>query len=120
MGRSVWQRSVTGDEQLVSLHHIRWSVGRTMRRILLVVVAVSLAIAGAVAPAGARSDRSVITRSLSQPVASGDAVLTWSVNAGDAALAACLAPTGNPLLESRMYAMAHVAIHDALNAIDRR
>ena len=29
-------------------------------------------------------------------------------------------PPDNPLHESRMYAMTHVAIHDALNAIDRR
>ena len=50
----------------------------------------------------------------------GDAVLDWNANAGQAAIAACIAPTGNPLHESRMYAMMHVAIHDALNAIDRR
>jgi hypothetical protein len=50
----------------------------------------------------------------------GDAVITWNANAGKAAVAACLSPNGNPLLESRMYAMVHVAIHDALNAIDRR
>ena len=31
-----------------------------------------------------------------------------------------LAPLDNPLHESRIYAMMHVAIHDALNAIDRR
>ena len=37
-----------------------------------------------------------------------------------AATAACLAPLNNPLHESRIYAMMHVAIHDALNAIDRR
>ena len=49
-----------------------------------------------------------------------DAVTVWNANAGEAALAACLAPAGNPLHESRMYAMAHIAIHDALNAIDRR
>ena len=48
-----------------------------------------------------------------------DAVLTWNENAGRAALAACLAPTGNGLAEARMYAMVHAAIHDALNAIDR-
>jgi hypothetical protein len=49
-----------------------------------------------------------------------DAVLTWNANAGEAAVAACISPVGNPLHESRMYAMVHVAIHDALNAIDRR
>ena len=45
---------------------------------------------------------------------------TWNANAGEAAVAACISPTGNPLHESQMYAMVHVAIHDALNAIDRR
>jgi hypothetical protein len=52
--------------------------------------------------------------------ADGDAVLTWSVNAGRAATAACIAPIDNPLHESRIYAMMSIAIHDALNAIDRR
>ena len=50
----------------------------------------------------------------------GDAVTTWNANAGVAATAACVAPLNNPLHESRMYAMMHVAVHDALNAIDRR
>ena len=49
-----------------------------------------------------------------------DAVLTWNENAGEAATAACIAPLDNPLHESRMYAIMHIAIHDALNAIDRR
>ena len=51
---------------------------------------------------------------------SGDAVITWNNHAAAAALGACLAPANNPLHESRMYAMMHIAIHDALNAIDRR
>ncbi|MFN0146257.1 MAG: vanadium-dependent haloperoxidase [Dehalococcoidia bacterium] len=50
----------------------------------------------------------------------GDAVITWNANAGKAATAACLAPLDNPLHESRLYAMTQVAVHDALNAIDRR
>jgi hypothetical protein len=49
-----------------------------------------------------------------------NAVTAWSAHVGNAALAACIAPVDNPLHESRMYAMTHVAIHDALNAIDRR
>ena len=57
--------------------------------------------------------------SLAAP-AGGDAVIVWNANAGVAATAACLAPLDNPLHESRIYAMMHVAIHDALNAIDRR
>jgi hypothetical protein len=52
--------------------------------------------------------------------ASADAILDWNENAGRAATAACLAPAGNALAEARMYAMVHVAMHDALNAIDRR
>lgn len=46
-----------------------------------------------------------------------NSVVRWNAIAGDAALAACLAPTDNPLHESRMYTMMHLAIHDALNAI---
>jgi hypothetical protein len=53
-------------------------------------------------------------------MAAADAVTAWNVRAGRAAMAACLSPTGNGLAEARMYAMVHVAMHDALNAIDRR
>jgi hypothetical protein len=49
-----------------------------------------------------------------------NAVTAWNAHAGKAARAACIAPVDNPLNESRMYAMTHVAIHDALNAIERR
>jgi hypothetical protein len=49
-------------------------------------------------------------------LARADAVTDWNVRAGRAAMAACLSPTGNGLAEARMYAMVHVAIHDALNA----
>jgi hypothetical protein len=55
-----------------------------------------------------------------QAQADEDAVTAWNANAGEAALAAGLAPTNNPLHESRLYAVMHLAIHDALNAIDRR
>ncbi len=53
-------------------------------------------------------------------VVRADAVTDWNANAGSAALAACIAPNDNPLHESRLYAMLHLAVHDALNAIDRR
>ena len=49
-----------------------------------------------------------------------DAVSTWNENAGKAAVKACISPVGPSPAEARLYAMAHVAIHDALNAIDRR
>src|SRR5262245_59445373 len=47
---------------------------------------------------------------LFQRPAVADAVTDWNANAGKAALAACIAPIDNPLHESRMYAMMHVAI----------
>ena len=50
----------------------------------------------------------------------GQAVIEWNARAAEAALACALAPTNNPLHESRMYAMMHLAIHDSLNAISRR
>jgi hypothetical protein len=54
--------------------------------------------------------------------AEGDAVIKWNANAGMAAMKACMNALDNndPFHESRMYAMMHIAIHDALNAIDRK
>ena len=52
--------------------------------------------------------------------AGGDAVILWNARAGEAATKACIAPLDDPFHESRMYAMMHIAIHDALNTIDRR
>ena len=60
------------------------------------------------------------TRAAFAAPAGGDAVTIWNANAGVAATAACIAPLDDPFHESRIYAMMHVAIHDALNAIDRR
>ena len=48
-----------------------------------------------------------------------NAVVAWNANAGRASVAACFIGGYGPQ-ESRMYAMMHVAIHDALNGIDRR
>ena len=57
----------------------------------------------------------------SLPLAAGaDVVTDWNANAGAAAMAACISPADDPLHESRMYAMMHIAVHDALNAIERR
>jgi hypothetical protein len=80
---------------------------RSLTRTLLVMSIAAAVLAPVVAPASARPARV-------------DAVTAWNANAGRAALDACLAPTNNPLHESRLYAVMHVAIHDALNAIDRR
>jgi hypothetical protein len=54
------------------------------------------------------------------PAASADAVTDWNANAGDIAMAACISPAPDPFHESRLYAMVHVAVHDALNAVERR
>jgi hypothetical protein len=50
------------------------------------------------------------------PLVWADAVTDWNANAEKATIAACL----DPLNTTRMYAMVHIAIHDALNTIDRR
>ena len=52
--------------------------------------------------------------------ANADAVIKWNEHAAQAATAACLHMSGNGLAEARMYAIVHAAIHDAVNAIDRR
>jgi hypothetical protein len=57
---------------------------------------------------------------LSGAHAAADAVITWNANAGAAAMKACMNAdaTNDPFDESRMYAMMHIAIHDAVNAIN--
>ena len=78
------------------------------KRALLTAAITATAVAAIAAPASAH-----------QP-ARTDAVATWNENMGKAAVAACISPVGPSPAEARLYAMAHVAIHDALNAIDRR
>src|SRR5262245_23440723 len=68
----------------------------------------------------ARIGLPLLLLALSPGAAGADPVITWNENAARAATAACLHISGNGLVESRMYAMAHAAIHDAANAIDRR
>jgi hypothetical protein len=52
--------------------------------------------------------------------ARADAITDANANAGAAAAAACIVANGDPLHESRLYAMVHLAAHDALNSIHRR
>jgi hypothetical protein len=49
-----------------------------------------------------------------------DAVLTWNEITTHAGITAGISPGGSPMHESRMYAMEQIAVHDALNAIQRR
>jgi hypothetical protein len=55
----------------------------------------------------------------SGPASGPNAVTAWNANAGEAVTAAC-ALGGYAPQEARLYAMMHVAVHDALNGIDRR
>ena len=71
-------------------------------------------------PLGPASPPVAVLAAVGDPGGSANAVITWNANAGEAAIAACIAPLDNPLHESRIYAVMHLAIHDALNAIDRR
>jgi hypothetical protein len=53
--------------------------------------------------------------------AEADAVTAWNANASRAVTGpGCFAPTNDPIHEARLYAVMHLAVHDALNAIDRR
>ena len=93
---------------------------RRFGRLLALLAFVSI-LALVAFPAGARPPQvEVFPKSGSVQAARVDAVTVWNANAGQAALDACLAPANNPLHESRLYAAMHLAIHDALNAIDRR
>jgi hypothetical protein len=50
------------------------------------------------------------------PVVQADAVTDWNAHAGQAIIVACI----DTLNASRLYAMLHIAVHDALHTIDRR
>jgi hypothetical protein len=91
------------------------TTGRSISRVTFLGLLMSLTAVALVHDAAAEGEPA----SLAAPP-DGDAVIVWNANAGAAATAACLAPLNNPLHESRIYAMMHVAIHDAVNAIDRR
>ena len=82
-----------------------------IRTLLTLSVAISLAIpATSSLGAQATTERANV---------SPNAVIAWNANAGEASVAACFIGGYGPQ-EARMYAMMHVAIHDALNGIDRR
>ncbi len=55
-----------------------------------------------------------------QAPSSANAVVDWNDIASAATRAACVSPFDNPLHESRTFAIMHIAIHDALNAVSLR
>ena len=71
-------------------------------------------------PALALAATLVPAQSVSAQNVAPNAVQRWNDVAGRAALASCLSPANDPLHESRMYALAALAAHDALNAVHRR
>jgi PAP2 superfamily len=87
---------------------IRGFVSRLVRAAAIIGVTMSLATAAQAEEAGV---------ALTVDEDSGNAVTHWNTVALDA-----FAPTQgtNPLTQSRAFAILHAAIHDALNAIDRR
>jgi hypothetical protein len=81
------------------------------RFVLTLALAISFVIP-ATTPLGAQAENAAAN-------VSTNAVIEWNANAGEASVAACFIGGYGPQ-EARMYAMMHVAIHDALNGIDRR
>jgi hypothetical protein len=92
---------------------------RRLTRTRRLVVGAALALALTAPPGGATARADAPSRP-SQAPTSANAVVQWNDHAAAAARAACVAPFDNPLHESRVYAVMHVAVHDALNAISRR
>ncbi len=94
------------------------------RSLLMAVAVVALILASGGATATATSSPTELQsaqnlRLVTTGTARTNAVVAWNANAGEATVAACFIG-GYGQQEARMYAMMHVAIHDAVNAIDRR
>ena len=87
-----------------------------MRSPIRILMVLSLAVVATVPVAG----QALADRGHHDPGPAGpDAVLAWNETATSAAVACGMTPDGNPLYESRLYAMTHIAIYDALNEIRR-
>ena len=85
-----------------------------MRRRTIAAIALAL---GVITAQQAATGPGAAVAEASAP-STGSAVLDW--NQQTAAATRLIMPAIDPLNESRLYAMVHVAIHDALNTIDRR
>ncbi len=84
-----------------------------MRSHVRLMLAMTVAAAVAVPVGGAAVAASPPTSAPRQSTA----LLDWNATATSAAVACGITPDGNPPFESRLYAMTHIAIHDALNEI---
>jgi len=59
------------------------------------------------------------TQAAPPTVQADDPVLAWNEIVAEATVRSGIAPLFDPLHESRLYAMVHIAVHDALNGIER-
>ena len=99
-------------------HPRRLSTGLVAAAVAAAVLAAPATASVAAAPSPSAHQVHARHPSPSTPAGSPNAVIAWNAHAGAASVAACFIG-GNGPQEARMYAMMHIAIHDALNAIDR-
>ena len=100
-------------------HPRRLSTGLVAAAVAAAVLAAPATAAVAAAPSPSAHQVHAHHPSPSTPAGSPNAVIAWNAHAGAASVGACFIG-GNGPQEARMYAMMHIAIHDALNAIDRQ
>src|SRR5207249_5378515 len=94
------------------------SITRSVKLALLVILPLAAGLVGTLPQKGGHMKKhafAVFTLFLllvlgQSGLARADAVTVWNANAGEAAQAACISPDVDPLHESRMYAMMHIAI----------
>jgi hypothetical protein len=84
-----------------------------------VLAAFGIALGATIGSTGAVLPAAADGRHGGGPQLSGQVILDWNETMAQAGLASGVG-IADPLHESRIYAMAHLAMHDALNVIDRR
>jgi PAP2 superfamily protein len=87
-----------------------------MKKHVVAVLVLLVGVAGSLGPRAAGA----WPRTVPCAPTGGDPVLAWNEIANDAMVTSGITPLLDPLHEARLYAMMHIAVHDALNAIDRR
>jgi hypothetical protein len=81
---------------------------------------VSLTVAATGASEAGKPTAALRPHAAARALPPGNAVVRWNAYVAAATQAACIAPADNPINESQIYAATQLAIHDAINAIDRR
>ena len=99
--------------------HATWRRISHFRTSVIAVVALASITTVSVTSVAARSPLAPAHPAPSTAV-TGESVLAWNQIAEHAMLTSGISPTLDPLHESRLFAMMHLAIHDAVNSIVRR